>query len=155
MIQASQAKGAKQLYCLSELEWKRIEPLLPRGRRWAHRVNDRRVISGILHMLRSGARWRDCPPDYGPYTTIYNRFNRWSRQGVWSNILYALTGSLARRAHHARVTAKRPIGEAADLANVSNLRDRMRKVVLEPCSAYRSPRSRSCKSTEAVSRQVS
>ena len=44
----------------------------PTGRR----VDDRRVISGIVHMLRSGTRWRDCPPDYGPYTTIYNRFNR-------------------------------------------------------------------------------
>jgi transposase len=44
-------------------------------------------------MLRSGARWRDCPPEYGPYTTIYNRFNRWSRQGVWTDIFYALTGS--------------------------------------------------------------
>jgi Putative transposase of IS4/5 family (DUF4096) len=59
---------------------KRIEPLLPQGRRGAHRVDDRRVISGIMHMLRSGARWRDCPADYGPYTTIYNRFNRWSRR---------------------------------------------------------------------------
>jgi transposase len=46
-----------------------------------------------MHMLRSGARWRDCPPDYGPYTTIYNRFNRWSRQGIWTDIFYALTGS--------------------------------------------------------------
>lgn len=41
------------------------------------------VISGIVHMLKSGARWRDCPPEYGPYTTVYNRFNRWSRQGIW------------------------------------------------------------------------
>ena len=73
----------KQLYWLSDTEWKRLEPLLPRGRRGAHRVDDRRVISGIVHMLRSGARWRDCPPEYGPYTTIYNRFNRWSRQGIW------------------------------------------------------------------------
>jgi len=69
----------KQLYWLSDEEWRRIEPLLPRGRRGAHRVDDRRVISGIMHMLRSGARWRDCPPEYGPYTTIYNRFNRWQR----------------------------------------------------------------------------
>ncbi len=83
----------KQLYWLNDAEWRRIKSLLPRGRRGAHRVDDRRVISGIMHMLRSGARWRDCPPDYGPYTTIYNRFNRWSQQGVWTGIFYALTGS--------------------------------------------------------------
>ena len=44
-------------------------------------------------MLRSGARWRDCPAAYGPYTTIYNRFNRWSRQGIWFEMFEALTGS--------------------------------------------------------------
>ncbi|MGH3925972.1 MAG: IS5 family transposase [Pseudonocardiaceae bacterium] len=66
---------------------------LPRGRRGAHRVDDRRVISGIMHMLRSGARWRDCPAEYGPYTTIYNRFNRWSRQGIWLAMFEALTGN--------------------------------------------------------------
>lgn len=82
----------KKLYWLSEAEWGRIEPHLPRGRRGAHRVDDRRVISGIVHMLRSGARWRDCPAVYGPYTTIYNRYNRWSQQGVWERIFYALTG---------------------------------------------------------------
>lgn len=81
------------LYWLSDAEWAKIEPLLPRGRRGAHRVDDRRVISGILHMLRSGARWRDCPAAYGPYTTIYNRFNRWSRQGIWFEIFGTLTGS--------------------------------------------------------------
>lgn len=80
------------LYWMSESEWQRIEPLLPRGRRGAHRVDDHRVISGIVHMLRSGARWRDCPSAYGPYTTIYNRFNRWSRQGIWLGIFEALTG---------------------------------------------------------------
>lgn len=84
---------SKQLYWLTDVEWARIEPHLPRGRRGAHRVDDRRVISGIVHMLRIGARWRDCPKEYGPYTTIYNRFNRWSRQGVWFEIFEALTGS--------------------------------------------------------------
>jgi len=82
----------KGITWLNDAEWSRIEPLLPRGRRGAHRVDDRRVISGIVHMLRSGARWRDCPAAYGPYTTIYNRFNRRSRQGLWFAIFEALTG---------------------------------------------------------------
>ena len=82
----------KQLFWLSDEEWSHVEPLLPRGRRGARRVDDRRVISGIIHMLRSGARWRDCPPEYGPYTTIYNRFNRWSRQGIWLAMFKAVTG---------------------------------------------------------------
>ena len=81
------------LYWVSEAEWAQIEPLMRRGRRGAHRVDDRRVISGIVHMLRSGARWRDCPAAYGPYTTVYNRFNRWSRQGIWFEIFEVLTGT--------------------------------------------------------------
>ena len=84
---------APSLFWHSDEEWKRIEPWLPKGRRGAHRVDDRRVISGIIHMLKTGARWRDCPSDYGPYTTIYNRFNRWSKQGVWEDVFYVLTGS--------------------------------------------------------------
>jgi transposase len=83
----------KQLFWLSDEEWRRLELLLPQRRRGAHRVDDRRVISGIIHMLRSGGRWRDCPPEYGPYTTIYNRFNRWSRQGIWLAMFKAITGS--------------------------------------------------------------
>ena len=82
-----------ELFWLSDAQWHRIEPLLPRGRKGAHRVDDRRVLSGIVHMLQSGARWRDCPAAYGPYTTIYNRFNRWSRQGLWFEIFQTLTGS--------------------------------------------------------------
>lgn len=81
-----------KVYWLDDEEWSRIEPLLPRGRRGARRVDDRRVISGIVHMLRSGARWRDCPAVYGPYTTVYNRFNRWSCQGIWLGMFEALTG---------------------------------------------------------------
>jgi transposase len=84
---------AKALYWLTDAQWARVEPLMPRGRRGAHRVDDRRVIGGIVHMLRSGARWRDCPPAYGPYTTSYNRFNRWSRQGIWFEMFERLTGS--------------------------------------------------------------
>jgi transposase len=57
---------ARQLFWLSDEEWSRIAPYLPHGRRGARRVDDRRVISGIIHMLKTGARWRDCPADYGP-----------------------------------------------------------------------------------------
>ena len=82
----------KSLTWLNDAEWARIEPLLPQGRCGARRVDDRRVISGIVHMLRIGARWRDCPAEYGPYTTIYNRFHRWSQQGVWFAVFEALSG---------------------------------------------------------------
>lgn len=82
----------RKLTWLSDVECSRIEPLLPRGRKGAHRVDDRRVISGIVHMLESGARWRDCPLQYSPYTTVYNRFNRWRRQGIWLGLFEALTG---------------------------------------------------------------
>jgi transposase len=61
---------------------------MPRGRRGARRVDDQRIISGIVHMLRSGARCRDCPVVYGQYRKIYNRY----RQGLWLEIFKALTG---------------------------------------------------------------
>ncbi len=83
---------AKALCLLNDAEWRRIEPLLPRGRRWAHQVDDRRVISGIVYMLRSGGRWRDCPTGCDPYTTVYNRYNRWSRQELAHIFTQALTG---------------------------------------------------------------
>jgi len=68
-------------YWLSDRAWAAIEPLLPTNQPGARRVDDRRVISGIIHVLRSGCRWQDCPSVYGPATTIYNRFNRWSHWG--------------------------------------------------------------------------
>ncbi len=48
---------------------------------------NREVISGIIHVLKTGCRWRDCPSEYGAYTTIYNRFNRWAKAGIWQRIL--------------------------------------------------------------------
>jgi transposase len=69
---------------LSDEEWSALEPLLPTQRKTA-RVNDRRIINAILHVLRTGMPWRDLPERYGPYTTAYNRFNRWSRRGIWNS----------------------------------------------------------------------
>jgi transposase len=68
----------------------RIEPHLPSGLCGPQREDDRRIISGVVHMLQSGARWRDCPREYGPYTTIYNRCNRWAKRGRWAAIFEAL-----------------------------------------------------------------
>ena len=63
--------------------------MLPRNQPGARRVDDRRVISGIVHVLRVGCRWQDCPPGYGPSTTVYNRFNRWSHKGYDAGSLRA------------------------------------------------------------------
>ena len=78
------------LFWLSDEAWVTLEPHLPQNQPGARRVDDRRVISGILHVLKVGCRWCDCPADYGPSTTIYNRFNRWSRRGFWLKLLAAL-----------------------------------------------------------------
>ena len=78
------------LFWLSDEAWAAIEPHLPRNQPGARRVDDRRVISGIVHVLKTGCRWKDCPPEYGPPTTVYNRFNRWSRRRLWVEILEAL-----------------------------------------------------------------
>lgn len=78
------------LFWLSDEAWAAIEPHLPRNQPGARRVDDRRVISGILHVLKVGCRWCDCPAEYGPSTTVYNRFNRWSRRGFWLKLLNAL-----------------------------------------------------------------
>jgi transposase len=78
------------LFWLSDEHWRRIEPHLPTDVRGKERADDRRVISGILHVLKSGCRWKDCPPEYGPPTTIYNRFTRWAERGVWEGLFRAL-----------------------------------------------------------------
>ena len=76
----------RNLFWLSDEQWSRIKPHLPTDVRGVERVDDRRVISGIVHVLKSGCRWCDCPPEYGPATTIYNRFVRWARRGIWENL---------------------------------------------------------------------
>ena len=77
-------------FWLSDQQWAAIEPHLPRNRPGARRVDDRRVLSGIIHVLKSGCRWQDCPAVYGPPTTIYNRFHRWSGRGLWQRLFQAL-----------------------------------------------------------------
>ena len=81
-------------YWLTDAAFAAIEPLLPKVYSGARRKDDRRIISGIIHVQRSGCRWQDCPAIYGPSTTVYNRFNRWSRRGLWQDILTALVEAL-------------------------------------------------------------
>ena len=77
-------------FWLDDRQWAAIEPLLPKHQSGAHRKDDRRIISGIIHVLKAGCRWQDCPAMYGPPTTIYNRFHRWSRRGIWRQLFAAL-----------------------------------------------------------------
>ena len=79
-----------ELPLLSEAQMRRIEPYFPLSRGRA-RVDDRRVLSGIVYVIRNGLMWRDAPPGYGPPKTLYNRFVRWSRAGVFNRIFAGLT----------------------------------------------------------------
>jgi transposase len=76
---------------LSEQEWALMAPLLPNKPRGVPRADDRRVLNGIFHILRTGSPWRDLPERYGPYTTCYNRFNRWAKAGVWLKVFQTLS----------------------------------------------------------------
>ena len=77
------------LFLLSEAQMRRIERYFPRSHGIA-RVDDRRIVSAIVFVIKNGLRWRDAPREYGPHKTIYNRFIRWSRLGVFNKIFAAL-----------------------------------------------------------------
>src|SRR5881394_2964469 len=77
-------------FWLNDREFARLRPLLPTDTRGKPRVDDRRVISGIVHVLKSGGRRVDAPPIYGPRKTLYNRFVRWAAKGIWVDVFHAL-----------------------------------------------------------------
>ena len=78
-------------FWLTRTQLARIAPFFPLSH-GVPRVDDRRVVSGILHVIRNGLRWRDAPAAYGPHKTLYNRFVRWSRMGVFNRIFAGLAG---------------------------------------------------------------
>ncbi len=103
---------SENLFRLSEEQFARLKLLLPDKVRGVSRVDDRRVISGIVHVLKSGCRWADAPSEYGPRNTLYNCWRRWAEKGHWIRIFEALADegdppsqalidSSAVRAHHA------------------------------------------------------
>ena len=80
----------RTLFSLSESQLERIKPFFPRSH-GAPRVDDRRAVSGIISVIRHGLHWKDAPDAYGSCKTLYNRFVRWSRIGVFNNIFTELT----------------------------------------------------------------
>ena len=78
-----------KLPMLSRDQMKVLQPLLPRAR-GLRRVDDRRVISGIIYVIRHGLQWKDAPIGFGPHKTLYNRFIRWSERGIFGKILATL-----------------------------------------------------------------
>lgn len=77
------------LYYLSSEQFNCIKPYFPLSH-GIPRVDDLRVISGIIYVIRNGLQWKDAPREYGPYKTLYNRFIRWSRMGIFDKIFRAL-----------------------------------------------------------------
>lgn len=84
---------ARRRYELTDGEWSIIEPLLPNKPRGVPRVDDRRVLNGILWRFRTGSPWAEVPERYGPSTTCYNRFVRWRKAGVWDRLLAAVSAA--------------------------------------------------------------
>jgi transposase len=79
-------------FWLSDAQFARLQPLLPNKPRGVPRVDDRRVISAMVNVIRGGLMWRDAPAAYGPHKTLYNRLIRWSRAGVLDRIFATLAG---------------------------------------------------------------
>jgi transposase len=80
----------REQFWLTDAQFAKIEPHLPTDTRGKARVDDRRVISGIVHVLKSGGRWVDAPKEYGPKKTLYNRYVRWAAKGVWIDLFHTL-----------------------------------------------------------------
>ena len=114
----------RRRYELTDQEWAIIEPRLPNKPRGVPRVDDRRVLNGILWRFRTGSPWSEIPERYGPPTTCYNRFVRWRKAGVWDRLLAAgsetfegeivMIDSTCVRVHQHGATGKR--GDPAIMA---------------------------------------
>lgn len=120
---------SRHLFWLSDEAWSAIEPHLPHGKPGKPRVDDRTVISGILHVLKTGCRWRDVPAAYGAPTTIYNRYNRWASRGIWQRLFEKIAGAGAMpdelsidsthvKAHRSAAGSKRGSGKKRSAARV-------------------------------------
>jgi len=139
----------RRRYELTEQEWAIIQPLLPNKPRGVPRVDDRRVLNGILWRFRTGSPWAEIPERYGPSTTCYNRFVRWRKAGVWDRLLEEISkaydgdivmiDSTCVRVHQHGATGKKgmPTMAAWDVpvavSPAKSTRSSMRKAVPSSC----------------------
>jgi transposase len=112
---------------LTNEQWAQLEPLLPpqKPRTGRPSLDHRQVMNGILWVLRTGAPWRDLPERYGKWTTVYSRFQRWRKSGIWDRIfaglqsikdreglvdweIHFIDGSVVRAHQHAAGAKKAP-----------------------------------------------
>jgi transposase len=79
-------------YELTDEDWSLIEPLLPgrEGDPGAHGANNRLFVNAVIWIARTGAPWRDLPERFGEWNSVYQRFNRWSKAGVWERVFEAV-----------------------------------------------------------------
>lgn len=83
---------------LTDAQWEVLQPHIPpQGRMGRPRADDRRVLNGILWVLRTGARWYDLPREYGHPSTCWRRLRRWQEEGVWARMIQALLGLLDKQ----------------------------------------------------------
>ena len=128
-------------FWLSDRQWAVLEPLIPMRRRGVKPKRNREIINGIVHISKVGCRWRDCPEVYGPQTAIYNRFNRWSRDGIWQTMLGSAGGSRIRwntkhRQHRLQGTSLRRRGKRGR-ARAGNRSQPRRADDQDPCRRQR------------------
>jgi transposase len=83
------------LFWLTDAQMARLKPFFPKSH-GKPRVDDKRVLSGIVFINRNGLRWRDAPAEYGPSKTLYNRWKRWSDKGIFAQMLLELSGQEAK-----------------------------------------------------------
>lgn len=84
-------------YELTEAQWRRLEPLLPKQQRGGVWRDHRTVLNAILWIVSTGAPWRDLPERYGPWQTAYDRFTRWRKNGTWLKLLGELQAEFEER----------------------------------------------------------
>ncbi len=82
------------LFWLTDAQMARLEPFFPKSH-GKPRVDDRRVLSGIIFINRNGLRWCDAPREYGPPKTLYNRWKRWGDKGIFARMMEGLASEAA------------------------------------------------------------